>query len=94
MKQVKQITDLASQITFGSTMMAVDLVKNMSNTDVYTFEGPRQWFSRFLYFFTHTGGREIDLCWCNFDTLRISVAVSRKDLQKRKESFISRCPVR
>ena len=50
------------------------------------FEGPRQWFSRFLYFFAYTGdltcGREIDLSWCNVDTLTISVGVTRKDLLK------------
>ena len=67
----RQIIDLAGQITFGSTMMAADLVKIISSPEVYKFEGPRQRFSRFLYFFTHTGdltcGREIDLSWC--DTL-------------------------
>ena len=62
-----QTFDLGGQIRFDSTMMVVDLVKIILSTDVYTFEGPRQWFSRFLYFFTHTGdltcGREIDLSW-------------------------------
>ena len=79
-----QIIDLASQITLSLTMMAVDLVKLISSPQVYTFEGPRQRFSRFLYFFTNkadlTCGREIDLSWCNVDTLKISVAVTGKDL--------------
>ena len=87
----RQIIDLAGQITFGSTMMAANLVKIISSPEVYTFEGPRQWFSRFLYFFTHTGdltcGREIDLSWCNVDTLRISTTVTGKDLPEFHESM-------
>ena len=79
-----QIIDLAGQITFGSTMMAVNLVKIILSPEVYMFECPRQRFSRFLYFFTHTGDftcvREIDLSSCNVDTLRINAAVTGKDL--------------
>ena len=41
-------------------------------------------FQDSFIFFTHTGdltcGREIGLSWCNVDTLRISVAVTGKDL--------------
>ena len=48
-----QITDLVGQIMFGLTMMAVDIVKIILIPEVYTFEGPRQHLSRFLYFF-HT----------------------------------------
>ena len=76
---------MASQITLGSTMIVVNLVKIILSPDVYTFEGPRQWFSRFLYFFTHRGATEIDLSWCNVDTLRISIAVTGKDLAKFNE---------
>ena len=74
-----QIIDLAGQIT---TMMVVDLVKIISSPEVYTFECPRKWFSRFLYFFTNTGDltcvKEIDLSWCNVNTLRIFVVVTGK----------------
>ena len=75
-----QMIDLAGLIIFCSIMMAVDLVKIISSPEVYTFEGPRQLFSRVLYFFIHTGGSEIYLFWCNVDTHRISVAVLGKDL--------------
>ena len=70
----EKITDLASQITFGSTIMAVKII-----------HCPRQWFSRFLYLFTDTGGRQTDLSWCNVDTLRTSVAVTGKDLPEFHE---------
>ena len=65
-------------------MMVVDLVKVIWSPEVYTFEGPRQRFSRFFCFVTHTGdltcGREIDSSWCNVDTLRILIAITGKDL--------------
>ena len=84
-----QIINLACQITFGSTMMVRRLSKIISSPEVYTFEGPRQWFSRFLYFFINTGDltcvRKIDLSWCNVNTLTIFVAVTGKDLSEFHE---------
>ena len=77
-----KITDLASQITFGSTIMALKIILS---PEVYTFHCPRQWLSRFLYLFTDTGGRQTDLSWCNVDTLRTAVAVTGKDLPEFHE---------
>ena len=44
LKQVFKINYMASQITFGSTMIAVDLVNIISSPEVYTFEGPGNGF--------------------------------------------------
>ena len=59
--------------------------KIILSPEVYTFHCPRQRFSRFLYLFTDTGGRQTDLSWCNVDTFRTSVAVTGKDLQEFHE---------
>ena len=80
-----KIIDLASQITIGSTIMDVKNYFEPWSPEVYTFHCPRQRFSRFLYLFTDTGGRQTDLSWCNVDTLRTSVAVTGKDLQEFHE---------
>ena len=69
-----QIIDLAGQITFGLTMVVVNLVKIISNPEVF--------FSQIQVILLVL---EKDLSWCNVDTLRISVAGSGKDFAEYHE---------